>query len=194
MHVNVLYKQKIYTLELDDNATVLNLKERLLNIVNCNVPIVNQKLICKGKILSNNMIMDKSMKKILLIEIKENSDINETRPCRNNCGFYGTCFNKWLCSKCNFESSKPLEPPVLSGDSDSSEIDNQHPIQENVEKCWKCNRNVGLLGFGCRCSYVFCRVHRIPEKHDCIFNWKQSWKDDLRKQLEFEKDTKIDKI
>ncbi|XP_030628665.1 AN1-type zinc finger protein 3 isoform X1 [Chanos chanos] len=45
--------------------------------------------------------------------------------------------------------------------------------QKNRRRCHRCQTKLELvqqeLG-SCRCGYVFCMLHRLPEQHDCLFD------------------------
>ncbi|XP_076850200.1 AN1-type zinc finger protein 3 homolog isoform X2 [Brachyhypopomus gauderio] len=45
--------------------------------------------------------------------------------------------------------------------------------QKNRRRCHRCQAKLELvqqeLG-SCRCGYVFCMLHRLPEQHDCLFD------------------------
>ncbi|XP_028822744.1 AN1-type zinc finger protein 3-like [Denticeps clupeoides] len=47
------------------------------------------------------------------------------------------------------------------------------PKQKNRRRCHRCQTKLELvqqeLG-SCRCGYVFCMLHRLPEQHDCLFD------------------------
>ncbi|XP_057679211.1 AN1-type zinc finger protein 3-like [Corythoichthys intestinalis] len=47
------------------------------------------------------------------------------------------------------------------------------PKQKNRRRCFSCQSKLELvqqeLG-SCRCGYVFCMLHRLPEQHDCLFD------------------------
>ncbi|XP_056283539.1 AN1-type zinc finger protein 3-like isoform X2 [Pseudoliparis swirei] len=47
------------------------------------------------------------------------------------------------------------------------------PTQKNRRRCYRCQTKLELvqqeLGF-CRCGYVFCMLHRLPEQHACLFD------------------------
>uniref|UniRef100_A0A3Q3AK20 Zinc finger AN1-type containing 3 n=1 Tax=Kryptolebias marmoratus TaxID=37003 RepID=A0A3Q3AK20_KRYMA len=47
------------------------------------------------------------------------------------------------------------------------------PKQKNRRRCYRCQTKLELvqqeLG-SCRCGYVFCMLHRLPEQHDCVFD------------------------
>ncbi|XP_076874015.1 AN1-type zinc finger protein 3-like [Brachyhypopomus gauderio] len=47
------------------------------------------------------------------------------------------------------------------------------PRQKTRRRCYRCQSRLELvqqeLG-SCRCGYVFCMRHRLPEQHDCMFD------------------------
>ncbi|KAM6914923.1 AN1-type zinc finger protein 3-like [Xenentodon cancila] len=47
------------------------------------------------------------------------------------------------------------------------------PKQKNRRRCYRCQTKLELvqqeLG-SCRCGYIFCMLHRLPEQHDCLFD------------------------
>ncbi|XP_026857490.2 AN1-type zinc finger protein 3-like [Electrophorus electricus] len=57
-------------------------------------------------------------------------------------------------------SPSPEEPPG-------------EPKQRTRRRCYRCQSKLELvqqeLG-SCRCGYVFCMRHRLPEQHDCMFD------------------------
>lgn len=42
--------------------------------------------------------------------------------------------------------------------------------QKDLKRCFNCSKKVGLLGVECRCGFVYCNGHRLPESHACDFN------------------------
>ena len=38
--------------------------------------------------------------------------------------------------------------------------------------CAKCNKKL-MITMNCQCLKTFCIKHRIPEDHDCTFDFKQ---------------------
>lgn len=44
--------------------------------------------------------------------------------------------------------------------------------QKDKKRCFTCNKKVGLLGIECKCTFVFCNGHRMPENHQCDFDHK----------------------
>jgi predicted nucleic acid binding AN1-type Zn finger protein len=50
------------------------------------------------------------------------------------------------------------------------------PVQKNKKRCFKCKQRLELafteIG-RCKCDYVFCEMHRLPEQHDCLYDHKE---------------------
>lgn len=57
--------------------------------------------------------------------------------------------------------------------SSASSSSSSGPKQRNRKRCHRCQAKLELvqqeLG-SCRCGYVFCMLHRLPEQHDCMFD------------------------
>ena len=49
--------------------------------------------------------------------------------------------------------------------------------QVNTSRCFACNKKIGLLGFKCKCEFVFCATHRAEDKHSCAFDYKAQGKE-----------------
>ena len=49
--------------------------------------------------------------------------------------------------------------------------------QVNTSRCFTCNKKIGLLGFKCKCEFVFCAAHRAEDKHSCAFDYKAQGKE-----------------
>lgn len=48
-------------------------------------------------------------------------------------------------------------------------------------RCANCNRSMGIMKFKCRCDNNYCGKCRLPETHNCIFDYKEYHKKDLIK-------------
>lgn len=44
-----------------------------------------------------------------------------------------------------------------------------------------CNKKLDLVPFECQCKLKFCVLHRLPEKHNCLFDFKKFGKNILEK-------------
>ena len=79
------------------------------------------------------------------------------------------------------------------------QVDNINIIREkqsNINRCCigGCVKKLGLMPFVCRCEKEFCNKHRMPETHNCIFDYKTNGKKQLEAQnqcVTFEKILKI---
>eukprot|EP01116_Phalansterium_solitarium_P012463 TRINITY_DN2875_c0_g1_i1.p1 TRINITY_DN2875_c0_g1~~TRINITY_DN2875_c0_g1_i1.p1 ORF type:complete len:174 (+),score=33.91 TRINITY_DN2875_c0_g1_i1:159-680(+) len=87
-------------------------------------------------------------------------------------------------------SSPPLAPAAAA----AAPTDDSKPVQLDTTKCFNCKRKVGLLGFRCRCDFVFCSKHRYAEEHGCSFNYKGAQKEKLSEENQKVVGSKIDKI
>ena len=56
-------------------------------------------------------------------------------------------------------------------------------VQTDKKRCFTCQKKVGLLGIECKCKFVFCNAHRMPEEHSCEFNFKEKGQKDLEKTV-----------
>lgn len=58
--------------------------------------------------------------------------------------------------------------------------------QKKRKRCWACKAKLELaqreLG-NCRCDFVFCQLHRLPEQHNCVFDHKESGRQEARKKM-----------
>mmetsp|Transcript_12662 Transcript_12662/g.39972 ORF Transcript_12662/g.39972 Transcript_12662/m.39972 type:complete len:137 (+) Transcript_12662:435-845(+) len=66
--------------------------------------------------------------------------------------------------------------------------------QKNPSRCYTCNKRVGLTGFKCRCSFIYCSSHRYSDKHECSFDYKAAGRDAIAKANPTVVAAKIDKI
>ncbi|CAG8490355.1 5117_t:CDS:2 [Diversispora eburnea] len=68
--------------------------------------------------------------------------------------------------------------------NDSQENLHTRPTQNNQSRCFRCRARIPLAKQTinkCRCEYVFCDAHKVPEKHECDFDFAKMGKDILAK-------------
>ena len=44
-----------------------------------------------------------------------------------------------------------------------------------------CKKKLDLVPFECKCSLKFCTEHRLPEAHNCTYNFKKNGREILKK-------------
>lgn len=54
--------------------------------------------------------------------------------------------------------------------------------QKGRNRCFSCNKKVGLTGFKCRCENLFCGLHRYSDQHECSFDYKTDGRAKLEKE------------
>ncbi len=67
-------------------------------------------------------------------------------------------------------------------------------IQTNKKLCFMCRRKVGLLGFECKCDFVFCSKHRYAEDHGCTHDYRAEAAKKLEKENPLVVGAKLTKI
>ena len=58
--------------------------------------------------------------------------------------------------------------------------------KKQKNRCVICRKKVGILGFSCKCSNEkshFCSTHRYPDAHDCTYDFKAEYQNQLRESL-----------
>ncbi|KAI3862906.1 hypothetical protein MKX03_014862 [Papaver bracteatum] len=68
-------------------------------------------------------------------------------------------------------------PSSASSDSATSSSNRE----SCANRCFSCNKKLGLTAIKCKCGPVFCSAHRYPEKHSCEFNYKVFGRESLAK-------------
>ncbi|XP_018450768.2 zinc finger A20 and AN1 domain-containing stress-associated protein 7 [Raphanus sativus] len=79
--------------------------------------------------------------------------------------------------------------PVATG---QEEVEPSKPARTN--RCFNCNKKVGVMGFKCKCGSTFCGSHRYPEKHECSFDFKEVGRDAISKANPVIKADKVERI
>lgn len=93
----------------------------------------------------------------------------------NNCKrFFGS--QEGLCSKCFKERKGNLDriqavTDVMNIVPQIIEETKQVPLP-STDRCAQCQKKLGLSNFKCKCEFVFCSKHRLPEEHNCTFDHK----------------------
>ncbi|KAM6433954.1 AN1-type zinc finger protein 3 [Rhynochetos jubatus] len=110
------------------------------------------------------------------------TELNVTSPSKEECGpCTGTAHASLTTPtkrSCNSDSqsesgASPVKRPRLLDDSNDRPEETSRSKQKSRRRCFQCQTKLELvqqeLG-SCRCGYVFCMLHRLPEQHDCTFD------------------------
>eukprot|EP00049_Salpingoeca_infusionum_P005662 m.95096 g.95096 ORF g.95096 m.95096 type:complete len:183 (+) comp13039_c0_seq1:206-754(+) len=55
------------------------------------------------------------------------------------------------------------------------------PKKKKKSRCHVCKTKLGMLGFECKCSGLFCSKHRHADQHECSFDFASHDREQLRK-------------
>ncbi|NXX16782.1 ZFAN3 protein, partial [Podargus strigoides] len=111
------------------------------------------------------------------------TELNVTSPSKEECGPCTdtahaslTTPTKRSCDSADSQSeseASPVKRPRLLDDSNDRPEETSRSKQKSRRRCFQCQTKLELvqqeLG-SCRCGYVFCMLHRLPEQHDCTFD------------------------
>ena len=129
------------------------------------------------------------------------TNLSEPGLCQMCFTFYGTPQHNFLCSKCFIDAqaseNKQLEKKEVENSAEIAPKAPEEPVQpmqEDKTKCWNCVKKIGLLGFDCKCGYTFCKKHRMPEAHECGYDFVALGKQTLAQNNPLVKNEKIEKI
>ena len=75
-----------------------------------------------------------------------------------------------------------------------NENNNKKSDKPKKRRCAICKKKLSILDFGCRCGNLYCSVHRLPEQHNCSFDYEKMGKDILDKNNPVVVNEKILKI
>jgi predicted nucleic acid binding AN1-type Zn finger protein len=68
------------------------------------------------------------------------------------------------------------------------------PATATKNRCETCRKNVGLLGFACRCGGTYCGMHRHAGAHACEFDYKAAGREQITRQNPLVVASKLDRI
>ena len=76
-----------------------------------------------------------------------------------------------------------MNDPSKNSSEDISQI-SQISLKKQQKRCAFCHRKLGMIEFNCPCSdhFLFCIHHRLPEMHNCTYDFIKE-KNDYKKEL-----------
>lgn len=72
-----------------------------------------------------------------------------------------------VCAPVPDEAPETMPEAVAEKKEGEAPTPPKKPIQKNKKRCWTCKKKVGLMGFECKCDFIFCAEHRYAEAHAC---------------------------
>lgn len=100
-----------------------------------------------------------------------------------------------VLAECGHESTTGSDLPRAASDSlfnrgtkrKFEDDDSSSPSpQKNKRRCYHCNTrlDLALQAIGrCKCDFIFCSLHRLPEQHDCGFDHKETSREEARSKM-----------
>lgn len=99
------------------------------------------------------------------------------------------------CLKLNDKKEPKLEVNEDKNIVDSNPGENKDVNgKKRKNRCLKCKKKVGLMGFECRCGSLFCAIHRYSDKHECGFDYKELGAKEIKNNNPVVVASKIQKI
>ena len=91
---------------------------------------------------------------------------------------------------------KELPVQVILSHSKAAEVEKEeNPVKQiDTGVCHHCSKTVGIRGFLCDCGLVFCSKDRVPERHNCTFDFKEQAQKDLAQKNQAVASSKINQI
>jgi hypothetical protein len=86
------------------------------------------------------------------------------------------------------DNNNQTEPEKMETEEQTNkqQVGAEKQIQKNKRKCWNCKVKLELaqreLG-QCKCGYVFCLLHRLPEQHNCTYDHKDSGRQEAMQKM-----------
>lgn len=77
--------------------------------------------------------------------------------------------------------------------SNNDDIIKSNKIPSNRCNYVQCNKKLRISDMKCKCEFTFCSLHRLPESHECIFDYKSKDSDKIIENMKCVS-SKIDKI
>lgn len=101
----------------------------------------------------------------------------------------------------NHEDNKFNNTEIKDLQQSSDSINNsEDPVKKTKKKktnrCVICKKKTGIMPFTCKCSStnLYCSLHRLPEAHQCTFDWVKEGQERILKDNPVIKASLLNKI
>ena len=83
-------------------------------------------------------------------------------------------YTNLLKSDTNSNINQNTKPNEKSTTILETNINNKETNKNLHNRCnyINCSKKLKISDFKCKCDYLFCSAHRLPESHECSFNYK----------------------
>jgi hypothetical protein len=54
--------------------------------------------------------------------------------------------------------------------------------KKKKKRCPICNKKLKIINFKCKCNKTFCALHRMPEQHNCLYDYKTPGRRKIREE------------
>jgi predicted nucleic acid binding AN1-type Zn finger protein len=77
----------------------------------------------------------------------------------------------------------------------NEKTDKSIPSKKNNKLyCIICNKKLSIFTIKCKCNSILCSIHRYPNEHNCSFNYKKKFQEELKNKYKRIKINKVDII
>lgn len=87
----------------------------------------------------------------------------------------------------NVASPESVARQPTAAAASNTKMDIEKPVeaaqmkQDDKNKCYHCKKKTGMYGFQCKCGFNYCKLHRIPEDHECTYDFATLGRQQLEK-------------
>lgn len=92
------------------------------------------------------------------------------------------------------EQSGTGEEAGTSNTNDPDGPDGHKDSIKGKRRCGVCRKKLGLIGFDCRCTGLFCGLHKYSDTHNCTFDYRAHGAQAIRRNNPTVAGEKIPKI
>ena len=91
--------------------------------------------------------------------------------------------------------SQPEKVRLLDKELKSKEVkESKVKKRKNICQYKDCKKKLSFMNFSCLCEKKFCSLHRLPEDHECTFDYKSHGRELIAKKNPLIINSKITQI
>ncbi|XP_048735473.2 AN1-type zinc finger protein 3-like [Ostrea edulis] len=142
--------------------------------------------------LSDGQSQPSSSKQLTCESVKDSSVSNEAKDSEQSPENPAPKTESTPSSSSCSPAPEPPEKKGVKRDISQVDVESETPEsspekgQKNRKRCYQCKCKLELaqrqIG-RCKCDYVFCSLHRLPELHNCDFDHKEDGRREAREKM-----------